>query len=201
MDPRDILTKSAPYIGIAGAILFALMWPAAVAVTGDWVLGRDTLSELGGKPNAAAPIFSAACIIAGICALLFSSALYGIPRARAGAALFTLASMGLVMVGVFPIYAGTAHTVATIWFFGPVALSVIFLTPAFLRTKELRLSAIVGVGGLIVSFASLALSTYQLAEAVAVASVIALGVSMGAQLAIMRRKAIRRAMPGRHFSR
>jgi len=189
MSPKDMLTKYAPHIGIAGAIIFAIMWPAAAAITGDWVLGRDTLSELGGKPNAAAPVFDAACIIAGVCALLFSSALYSLPRARIGAALFTMASMGLIMVGFFPIYTGTAHMVATAWFFGPVALSAFFLVNAFARIKGLRISAAVGVAGLVASFASVAVSTYQFAEAVAVASVIALGISMGAQLIVKRRTA------------
>jgi hypothetical membrane protein len=189
MGLKDVLKKYAPYVGIMGAIAFAVMWPAAVAVTGDWALGRDTLSELGGKPNAAAPIFNAACVMAGICSLLFSSALYGVSRARAGAALFTIASMGLVMVGLFPITTGDAHMVATVWFFGPVALSAFFLVNAFARIKGLRLSAAVGIAGLATSFASLAASTYQFAEAVAVASVIALGVSMGSQLISMRGKA------------
>ena len=189
MSPKAILTKYSPHMGIVGAIIFAIMWPAAAAITGDWVMGRDTLSELGGKPNAAAPVFNAARVMAGTCSLLFSSELYSVPRARAGAALFTIASMGLVMVGLFPIDTGDAHMAATIWFFGPVALSTFFLVNAFARISGLRLSAIVGVAGLIASFASLGLSTYQLAEAVAVASVMAMGVSMGAQLAILRRKA------------
>ena len=159
---------------VAGMILpffFGFMWIAAIVVNGNWTLGEDTLSELGGQVPSRW-IFNSATIVSGAMGAIFSTALYLKFRSeflgRAGGALMTLASIFLILVGVFPIDTGTPHSIASVAFFGLAALSVI--------TIEFPLRNAVGLGGipsvvtiaiLAVSFSSLLIPSIPFAEAVA----------------------------------
>ncbi|MDD1769690.1 MAG: DUF998 domain-containing protein, partial [Methanomassiliicoccales archaeon] len=116
--------------GAAGLVLpifFAVMWTLAAVVNGHWVLGRDTLSELGGQVPSRW-IFNVAVIVSGVLGIDFSFRLFvkfaDSRLGRAGSVVLAIASIGLVSVGVFPIDTGQPHTIASVFFFTVVALSV-----------------------------------------------------------------------------
>jgi len=172
-----------PYLAILGGISFSILWPLAALATGDWVLGRDTLSELGGKDNAAAPIFSAGCALAGACLFVFALSLRSEVRAaRRSAPVLAFASMGLLMVGVWNITMSPWHMIATVWFFASVAIGLAILACDFLRAKVMRASAATAVAGIAVTFISAATATLPFTEAVAVGAVIAWGTVAGAEM-------------------
>jgi len=164
-------------IGVALPVFFGIMWTAAVVVNGHWVLGRDTLSELGGNVPSRW-VFNIAVIVAGLMGVDFSIGLaMMLARWRtgiAGGALLAVASIGLISVGLFPIDTGTSHTLATIFFFGFAALAAFVLLYPVGRWANARgIPFIVLVLAIILSIASVALTPLPFAEAVAVASLMA----------------------------
>jgi hypothetical membrane protein len=178
-----------PYLAILGSVSFSILWPLAALVTGDWVLGRDTLSELGGKYNAAAPIFSAGCALAGACLFAFALSLRSEVRAaRRSAPMLAFASMGLLMVGVWNITMSPWHMIATVWFFASVAIGLAVLAYDFLRANVMKASAAAAVVGIIVSFVSGAIATMEFTEAVAVGAVIVWGLVAGVEVLTTTRK-------------
>jgi hypothetical membrane protein len=165
------LAHGGPIIGMILPFLFGSMWIVAIMVNGNWILGEDTLSELGGQVSSRW-IFNSAAIASGVMGAIFSTALYLRFRSeflgRAGGAMMALASIFLTLVGVFPIDTGTPHSIASVAFFGLAALSAIMI--------EFPLRNAVGTGGipsvvtiwiLVVSFSALFLTPLPFAEAVA----------------------------------
>jgi hypothetical membrane protein len=176
------LLRFGPHLAILGSVLFSFLWPLSAAAAGDWAIGRDTLSELGGKENAAAPIFSGACALAGGCLLAFAMWLrLSLPAARRGAPVLGFAALGLVMVGVWNITMSPWHMVATVWFFGSVAVGLAFLAFDMLRAGIMPLSSWTAFVGIAVSMFAAAASTIELAEAVAVGAVVAWGLASGSE--------------------
>ena len=177
------LARLGPSLAILGALSFSILWPLAAVATGDWVLGRDTLSELGGKENHAAPIFSGGCALAGACLVVFGLALRErVPASRRSAPILIFAAIGLAMVGVWNITMSPWHMIATVWFFGPVAVGLAVMAFDFLRAKVMRASAWAAVAGITVSFVSAVVATVPFTEAVAVAAVIAWGFVAGTEM-------------------
>ncbi|MFH0816384.1 MAG: DUF998 domain-containing protein [Methanobacteriota archaeon] len=183
---KPALAKFGPYLAILGSVSFSILWPLAALITGDWVLGRDTLSELGGKDNAAAPVFSAGCALAGACLLAFALSLrHEVIAAKRATPIIGFAAIGLVMVGVWNITMSPFHMIATVWFFASVAIGLSVLAYDFLRAKVMRASAVAAVVGIAATFVSAAVATVPFTEAVAVGAVIVWGAVAGTELLIL----------------
>jgi len=181
------LARFGPYLGITGSVVFLVLWFAAVQVTGDWVLGEHTLSELGGKDNLAAPLFNFACVFAGVCMFLFAFSVWmRIPELRQPSGFMRIAGLGLVLVGVFNIDTGLAHDLATLLFFSMIAIGV--GSAAYIQVKNWMLlpTAFVGLGGMCVSFLSLGLATIPMTEAIAVTCIAMWGITLSTEMLMGR---------------
>jgi hypothetical membrane protein len=173
-------------VGVALPVFFGTMWAAAVVVNGHWVLGEHTLSELGGDVPSRW-IFNTAAIVAGLMGVDFSVGLMirlaPFKTGRAGGALLAIASIGLITVGLFPIDTGGSHTLATILFFGSAALAAfVLLYPVYRWVGAKGVPFIVQVAAIALSFASIVLTPLPFAEAVAVASLMAMVLAMSLQM-------------------
>jgi hypothetical membrane protein len=164
-------------IGILVSILFAILWVIAVLVNGDWHLGEDTLSELGGNVPSRW-IFNIAVILTAIGGLRFSFAFAAFlspsKSGRVGSYLLATSSIGLMAIGFFPIDTGQPHTIATAFFFGFAAIaSFVLLYPIGKKAGFRSLQFLLTMAVIIVSFASLATTPIAFAEAVAVSGLLA----------------------------
>jgi len=173
-------------VGVALPVFFGIMWAAAVVVNGHWVLGEHTLSELGGNVPSRW-IFNTAAIVAGLMGVDFSVGLMmrltPSKTGRAGGALLAIASIGLITVGLFPIDTGGSHTLATIVFFGFAALAAfVLLYPVYRWVGAKGVPFIVLVAAIALSFASMVLTPLPFAEAIAVASLMAMVLTMSLQM-------------------
>jgi len=164
------------YLGLLIAVEFSILWTAAVIVNGDWQLGRDTLSELGGNVPSRW-VFNIAVLIAGFAGIRFSfglaKLLSGQRLGRTGSYVFAVASLGLISVGVFPIDTGTPHTVASIFFFTVAAIAAIILL--YPLSKQFGVGSapfITTAAVVVVSFLALATTPVPFAEAVTVAGLL-----------------------------
>ena len=116
--------------GLIGAVFFSVMWIVAVFVDGDWIMGKETLSELGGnRPGAL--FFNSGVIVEGILGLFYGLGLLHAVRKgilqRTGITILLMASFALIMVGVFPITTGFAHGIASYAFFGMSLVAMLFM--------------------------------------------------------------------------
>ncbi|HUW43283.1 MAG TPA: DUF998 domain-containing protein [Thermoplasmata archaeon] len=172
--------------GVALPMFFGVMWAAAVVVNGHWVLGEDTLSELGGDVPSRW-IFNTAVMVAGLMGVDFSVGLMmrlaPSKTGMAGGALLAITSIGLITVGLFPIDTGGSHTLATMFFFGFASLAAfVLLYPVHRWVGAKGVPFIVLVAAIALSFASVALTPLPFAEAVAVASLMAMILTMSLQM-------------------
>jgi len=164
------------YLGILIAIEFSVLWITAVIVNGNWQLGVNTLSELGGDVPSRW-VFNIAVLIAGFAGIRFSFGLAKLLAAqrlgRTGSYVFAVASLGLISVGVFPIDTGTPHTVASIFFFTVAAIAAIILLYPFYKQFGVRSAPFITTAAVIlVSFVSLVTTPLPFAEAVTVAGLL-----------------------------
>ncbi len=197
-DARELLKQRLVVIGgidgIVLSVFFAVMWAAAAVVNGHWVLGRDTLSELGGKVPSRW-IFNIAVLLSGVMGIDFSIGLFvrlsPSKSGMAGSALLAAASVGLITVGLFPIDTGESHTIATALFFGFAALSAFTLIyPISKWTGTKSPVFIVLIAAIVLSILSIALTPIPFAEAVAVASLQAFTLTVGIQIIRDRKRRV-----------
>lgn len=173
-------------VGVALPIFFGIMWTTAVIVNGHWTVGKDTLSELGGNVPSRW-IFNAAVIIGGLMGIDFSVGLMlklaPSKTGEMGGALLAIASVGLITVGLFPIDTGGSHTLATEFFFGFAGLSAfVLLYPVYRWVGVKGAPFIVLVAAIALSLASIVLTPLPFAEAVAVASLMAMVLTMSLRM-------------------
>lgn len=173
-------------LGLVGAAFFSLMWTSAVIADGHWVLGEETLSELGGdRPGAL--FFNAGVIVEGILAIFFSAALWRSMRPRGafriGPALFLAASVALIAVGAFPITTGLPHTVASYAFFGLALLAVLAIAyPIWEHRAFGPLAGIASLAAAAISVVFLLATNVPTAEAVAVICLLGLTVLLSSMM-------------------
>ncbi len=183
---KDRLIIIGAIVGVALPIFFGIMWAAAVIVNDHWVLGEHTLSELGGDVPSRW-IFNIAVIVGGLMGIDFSIGLIArlapSKTGRAGGALLAVSSIGLVTVGLFPIDTGESHSLATIFFFGFAGLAAfVLLYPVYKWVGAKGAPFIVLVAAIALSLASVVLTPLPFAEAVTVASLMAMVLTMSLQI-------------------
>jgi hypothetical membrane protein len=183
---KDRLLSIGAAVGVVLPMFFGAMWTAAVIVNGHWALGEDTLSELGGDVPSRW-IFNIAVIVGGLMGIGFSFGLImrlaPSKSGRAGGALLAISSIGLITVGLFPIDTGESHTLATIFFFGFAGLAALVLVyPVYKWVGTKGVPFIVLVVAIAMSLASVVLTPLPFAEAVAVASLMAVVLTMSLRM-------------------
>lgn len=179
--------RNTAFLGIFAAALFAIMWVAAIVADGNWVLGVETLSDLGHPLRAGHPLFNAAVLIAGVLLCIFGlgmlTAHWDNVLSRASMATVTVSSLFLVGVGVFPIHVSPQHTIATYAFFGLMILGLVLWIAYDLQAEgRQRLFGAATAAILAVSLAFLALTPLPLAEAVAVSAIMLWAVLLSGRL-------------------
>jgi len=195
---RDGIMKSislTAYLGLMISVSFSALWTIAVVVNGNWQLGRDTLSELGGDVPSRW-YFNIAVLIAGLGSIRYSFGLANYLSeqkfGRIGSYVLAVASLGLVSVGIFPIDTGEPHTVASVFFFSVAAIAAFILTFPLAKKFGLRgVPFITTLAVIIVSFISLAVTPLPFAEAVAVGGLIVWIAVMSIQMLISEKKSSR----------
>lgn len=181
------------YLGLLIAVEFSILWTLAVIVNGNWQLGRDTLSELGGNVPSRW-VFNIAVLVAGFAGIRFS---FGLARllanqrlGRIGSYVFAVASLGLISVGVFPIDTGTPHTVASIFFFSVAAIAAIILMHPLAKRYGIASGPLITTAVvIIISFLALATTPIPFAEAVTVAGLLVWVAVLSIQILFDLRKA------------
>ncbi|MGD0056448.1 MAG: DUF998 domain-containing protein [Methanomassiliicoccales archaeon] len=163
--------------GIVGATLFSAMWVIAAVKDGHWILGEQTLSELGGnRPGLF--FFNSGVILEGTLALVFTFGLWHAMEKttlqRIGNILLLFASCALILVGIFPITTGLLHGIASYAFFGLTLVAILLLIhPLWTDGDFGPVAGIVTLGAVILSIAFLSFATIALTEAVGVICLLA----------------------------
>ncbi|MBQ7701195.1 MAG: DUF998 domain-containing protein [Candidatus Methanomethylophilaceae archaeon] len=105
------LTRVSPIAGILCVISFMALWIAAVVIDGNWVLGENTLSDLGVCGNDAAELcFNGGCAIAGLLAVIFALGLIEKKGVwRVCGACMAIAGVMLIGVGIVSLHYNNAH--------------------------------------------------------------------------------------------
>lgn len=158
--------------GLMGAGFFSMMWIVAVIMDGHWVLGDQTLSELGGhRPGSI--YFNSGAILEGVLSLIFAYGLWQSMKKstmqRIGGLLLLCASCFLILIGVFPITTGLPHTIASYGFFGlALAATIILIRPLWNERGFGPITGTMTVIAVVVSLAFLVLTNVELTEAVSV---------------------------------
>ncbi|MBW1939406.1 MAG: DUF998 domain-containing protein, partial [Deltaproteobacteria bacterium] len=165
------MIRDCAMLGLLGALVFACLWTTAVSFDGNWILGEDTLSELGGNGGGRF-FFNVGVLIMGIAGLAFSTGLYmvlGSPLRGSGAIILFVGAMALIGVGVFPINTGEPHTFFSYLFFGLMLFSMAMLSfPVWKSPWIGALGGAITVMSLGISMVFLFICSVPLAEAVAV---------------------------------
>jgi hypothetical membrane protein len=164
--------------GLAGALLFALFWMAAVQADGSWLFGENTLSELARTTGGGRDLFNAGVIVAALLWIPFALALIRClpkePFSRAGGMLFLLSAFALLAIGLFPIDTGAPHTVASWTFFAASMISLLLMIGPIGRSEVFgRIGIVPTIIAPLLSLGLLVLTSIPFAEAVAVVSLIA----------------------------
>jgi hypothetical membrane protein len=169
---KQNLVRYLAVVGLLGAILFALLWISAVIVDGNWILGEETLSELGGdRPGKL--YFNTGVIAMGVMGLFFALGLFLMFKkdllGRIGTVVLIIGAFALIGVGVFPITTGVYHTFFSYTFFGLMLITLFLLAIPIWRESRLGpVGGLVTAGGLAVSLMFLFTTSIPLTEAVAV---------------------------------
>jgi len=174
-------------LGIAGALLFSAMWVMAIYADGNWVLGAETLSDLGHPSRAGHPMFNAAAVIAGVLLTFFALGMYQLhqsfPLGRTAMLVAMVASLFLIGVGVFPIHVTPYHTIVSYAFFGLMILALaLWAAHDYVRGGQARYYAVFTVVLVTISLVLLSLVEIGLAEAVAVIFIMLWAVVQGLRM-------------------
>ena len=156
--------------------MFSVMWLAAIYADGNWILGAETLSDLGHPSRAGHPMFNGAAIIAGMLLGLFTLGMYCAHQAflyaRVSMAIAMVACVSLMCVGIFPIHVEVYHTVASFSFFGLIVTALIlWMIHDWTQGGDARRYAYFAALLLVINIFFIGLTEIGMMEAVAVISV------------------------------
>ena len=129
-----------------GTVQFLLAVLAAEGMRPGYSVSTDTISELGGQSTA--PLFNTSVVVLGLLTLVAAYLYHGTHRRLWITVPFSLAGIGAVGVGVFPLTTGAPHLVSalTAFLFGGV---LALLTSLRTRPPFRYLSIFLGALGLV----------------------------------------------------
>ena len=160
-------------VGIAAALLFAVLWTVAAKADPSWVFGENTLSDLGvSDVRMSACMFNYGCVVTGALVLVFGAgkALCETGYSRGSGALIAVAGAFLLLVGVFnkDYGNGDPHLFVAYAFFLFLVLAALFSILGD-AAEERRLNACVTGALIALCIAVAAGNTLAYTEAVTVA--------------------------------
>lgn len=175
---------------ICAAFIFAIAWIVAACGDVTWVVGENTLSDLGvSDVGVSADAFNYGCII---CGALF--AIFGVGKAAfekrcnsASGIMMIIAGLALIGVGVFTkdFGNGNAHLAVAYAFFLFLTISIILTGIGDYQEKK-TIPVAVTVAIFMTALGCFALMSIEMAEAVAVACALLWAVVQGAKLAMSK---------------
>lgn len=105
---------------------------------------ENALSDLGIQSGLTAPMFNYGLIASGLSALVFALGLFrylgGRSLGKIGTALFILAAIALVSIGLFPESAEPMHYYASVAFFFLVPVALLAIVAAYLQLNKPKLA-------------------------------------------------------------
>lgn len=147
------ISKVSGICGIISLILAFIFITAAILQAPAFSWQENCLSDLGGM-GAGSLIFNIGLILSGLAALVFSYGLFKIRKfgtrtGMAGTVLLMLASLMLLLIGIFPVGIDPVHFIVSAAFFILSPLSVLILGIHIIREeRDLGiLSVILGIIG------------------------------------------------------
>ena len=188
MNSRKIGSAGFGIAALLGAFVFSVAWIIAVCGDASWVLGENTISDLGvSDVQISADLFKYACIITGV---LF--AIFGIGKAifeeranRASGIITIIAALALIGVGVYnkDFGNGNAHLFVAIVFFLFTGIAAILSGYGDYHEKKTIPTAITVVAFVVGLFAY-ATCSLALAEVVIVVCILIWAAAQGVKLAM-----------------
>jgi len=137
---QTVLLKIAGLCGVIGPIISLSFIALAIAYSPwfNWV--QNALSDLG--VHEAALIFNSGLIVGGVLTTIFAIGLMQILRKHVlgflGASILILSAISLCAIGLFPESAGRIHLYVSISFFALLAISLLIIGAALVRTSSQR---------------------------------------------------------------
>ncbi len=127
----------APFLSFACILLAIASWPQF-----NWV--NNALSDLGVQNGLTAIVFNSGLIITGILFIIFGTGLHIFVGkqllGKVGTAIFVLACIALVAIGVFNESFSPTHYIVSVAFFVFLPISMLILVGAFWRDGKHKLS-------------------------------------------------------------
>ena len=105
---------------------------------------NNALSDLGVQPGITAPLFNSGLVVSGLLFTFFATGLFPLLGksviGKVGAAVFVLACVALVCIGVFNEHFSPTHYIVSVMLFVLLPISLLILTGAFWLTGHKGLS-------------------------------------------------------------
>ena len=154
-----ISVRTSAILGILAPTVFLALYVTAMSIDDTYEFGENYLSDLGVGNSAWAfnsAVISAGCLMLLMCLFGLRPVLGALLISRAAVLLFLIASIFLVLVGVFNEDFGDLHGIVSYGFFLSMYICFGVLTVAFHRSKALGTIATIETGiafaiGLVVS--------------------------------------------------
>lgn len=177
-------------IAICAAFVFSIMWMVAALGDASWVIGENTLSDLGvSDVQITADLFMYACMIVGVLTVIFGIGKAGYETGcnRAGGILVIIAGIFLILVGYFnkDYGNGDIHLAAAYLFFIFLALSV-FVTAFGDWAEGKTLAVAYSIIATVICIGCFAFESLALTEAVAVICGLGWFVAQGIKLSMSK---------------
>jgi hypothetical membrane protein len=132
--------RAGSWCGLAGPVIFAVLWIVAIASTPRYDFGGQWVSDLGVGEGAA--FFNSGVIVAGFLNLFFTASLAAVLRPSRlgilGSVVLALAGIFLMLIGVFTENAGEIHGIVSISFFLLALIALLVLALPLHRSPAMR---------------------------------------------------------------
>lgn len=188
MNSRKIGSAGFGIAALLGAFIFSVAWIIAVCGDASWVLGENTISDLGvSDVQISADLFKYACIITGVLFAIFGigKAIFE-KKANCASGIFAIiAALALIAVGVYnkDFGNGNAHLFVAYMFFLFTAIAAILSGYGDYHEKKTIPTAITVVAFVVGLFAY-ATCSLALAEVVIVVCILIWAAAQGVKLAM-----------------
>ncbi len=127
--------KVAGTCGVLAPIIAYACILSAIASWSQFSWVNNALSDLGVQPGITAPLFNSGLVVSGLLFIFFATGLFPLLGksviGKVGAAVFVLACVALVCIGVFNEHFSPTHYIVSVMLFVLLPISLLILTGAF----------------------------------------------------------------------
>ncbi len=141
-------SKRLEVAGMCGLIAPFVAYACILVAVGSWAQFswvNNALSDLGVQSGITAPLFNSGLVVSGLLFIVFATGLFPLMKksvvGKVGAAVFVLACVALVCIGIFNENFRPTHYIVSVMLFVLLPISQFILTAAFWRMGQKELSA------------------------------------------------------------